>query len=199
MSFIIRPAEPEDRDALARCIAEGFERDFSILCKDIGKTARALAGGIQTQRFFVAEQAESSAGRPPALWGAAAVSDCRGRAVKTDRAAYLKHFGPLRGRLALLALKPEFEPPLDYPPSVGYLEFVAVGRQFRRRGVATALLQKIVTSGLYADYILDVTDINAAAIQCYEKAGFREFQRVPEKHRKQKGFSAKIYMKYVGA
>ena len=74
-----------------------------------------------------------------------------------------------------------------------------MGRQFRRRGVATALLQKIVTSGLYADYILDVTDINAAAIQCYEKAGFREFQRVPEKHRKQKGFSAKIYMKYVGA
>ena len=73
MSFLIRPAEPEDRDALARCIAEGFERDFSILCKDIGKTARALAGGIQTQRFFVAEQAESSAGRPPALWGAAAV------------------------------------------------------------------------------------------------------------------------------
>ena len=149
MKTTLRPASPKDRQALARCIAEGFEKDFSILCKDMDKTARALEGGVQTQRFWVAE-------REGVLIGTAAVSDCQGRAVLTDKAGYRKHFGPLRGRLALLVLKEEFEAPLDIPPETGYLEFVTTDRRFRRQGVATALLQKIVSSGLYRDYILDV-------------------------------------------
>ena len=191
MKTTLRPASPKDRQALARCIAEGFEKDFSILCKDMDKTARALEGGVQTQRFWVAE-------REGVLIGTAAVSDCQGRAVLTDKAGYRKHFGPLRGRLALLVLKEEFEAPLDIPPETGYLEFVTTDRRFRRQGVATALLQKIVTSGLYRDYILDVVNTNANAIRLYEKLGFREFRRSPEKHGTKKGFSAKIYMKYGG-
>lgn len=187
----VRPAAAEDRPELARCIAEGFEEDFSILCKDTDRTAQAIENGVQTQRFWVAW-------RESALIGAAALSDCRGRAVLTDKAAYLKHFGPLRGRLALFALKKEFEAPLDLPPETGYLEFVTTDRRFRRQGVATALLQKIVSSGLYRDYILDVVNTNAGAIRCYEKLGFRQFQPAGEKNAKQKGRGAKIYMKYGG-
>lgn len=107
-TLTIRPALPQHRQGLARCIAEGFERDFSALCKDTEKTARAIEGGIRTSRFWVAEEKDIPA-------GTAALSDCRERAVRTDRAGYLKHFGPLRGRLALLVLKGEFEAPAGFP------------------------------------------------------------------------------------
>ncbi len=33
----IRKAEETDRNSAALCIAEGFEKDFSVLCKDIKK------------------------------------------------------------------------------------------------------------------------------------------------------------------
>ena len=188
-TLTIRPALPQHRQGLARCIAEGFERDFSALCKDTEKTARAIEGGIRTSRFWVAEEKDIPA-------GTAALSDCRERAVRTDRAGYLKHFGPLRGRLALLVLKGEFEAPLDFPPETGYLEFVTVARRCRRQGIATALVQKILSSGLYQDYILDVVNTNTGAFRCYEKMGFRPFRQVPEKHSRQKGFDCKIYMKY---
>ena len=88
------------------------------------------------------------------------------------------------------------KPPLDFPPETGYLEFVTVARRCRRQGIATALLQKILSSGLYQDYILDVVNTNTGAFRCYEKMGFRPFRQVPEKHSRQKGFDCKIYMKY---
>lgn len=187
-TLTIRPALPQHRQGLARCIAEGFERDFSALCKDTEKTARAIEGGIRTSRFWVAEEKDI-------LAGTAALSDCRERAVRTDRAGYLKHFGPLRGRLALFVLKEEFETPLKIPEKTGYLEFAAVDRRFRRQGVATALLQKILSSGLYQDYLLDVVNTNTGAIRLYEKLGFQTVRQIPEKHGKQKGFDFRIIMR----
>lgn len=48
----------------------------------------------------------------------------------------------------------------------------------------------------YQDFVLDVTDINDNAIQCYMRIGFEEFKRILEKHGKQKGFNERIFMRY---
>lgn len=48
----------------------------------------------------------------------------------------------------------------------------------------------------YNAYVLDVTDINIPAINCYNNLGFKEFKRIKEKHGRQKGFNEKIYMEY---
>ena len=93
-------------------------------------------------------------------------------------------------------LREEFEVPLDYPPSTGYLEFVTVRQAWRGKGVASRLVRESMALSGYRDFVLDVTDINTAAIRCYTRLGFREFKRVPEKHPKQKGFGAKVYMRY---
>ena len=37
MEIKIRQAEENDREAIGYCIAEGFERDFSLFSKDIDK------------------------------------------------------------------------------------------------------------------------------------------------------------------
>lgn len=189
---MIRRAIESDREAIALCIAEGFEKDFSVLCKDTGTVAKAISGGIQIDKFYVAETEEGIA-------GVAAVSDCKGRAVVTDATSYRKHFGLIKGIIAGMVLKEEFEAVLEYPSTVGYLEFVTVRGQYRRQGLATTLLKECLAVGEYEEYVLDVTDVNTAARSCYTKIGFSEYQTVPEKHPKQKGFNAKIYMKYKPA
>ena len=43
----IRKATEQDRYAIALCIADGFEKDFSVLSKDNRKIASAIATGLQ--------------------------------------------------------------------------------------------------------------------------------------------------------
>ena len=106
------------------------------------------------------------------------------------------HFGFIKGLIGALVLKEEFEGQLEYPVTTGYIEFVAVRKKYRKQGIATMMLKESMTLTNYQDFVLDVTDVNQNAIQCYAKVGFEEFKRIPEKHGKQKGFNEKIFMRY---
>lgn len=185
----IRKAEETDRKNAALCIAEGFEKDFSILCKDHQKVAEAIAAGLNMERFYVADIKGDVA-------GVLAISDCGGRAAKAEKVSLKKHFGFFKGMIAALVLKEEFEKQLEYPITTGYIEFVAVRKKYRRQGIATAMLQESMRLTNYRDFVLDVTDINQHAIQCYTSIGFEEFKRIPEKHGRQKGFNERIFMRY---
>lgn len=189
MDINIRQATEDDRSDIALCIAEGFKKDFDVLCKNTHTVATAISTGIQISKFYVTESENE-------IVGVMAISDCNGRAVATDIASYKKNFGFIKGNIANLVLKEEFESPLDYPPTTGYIEFVAVRNTYQRKGIATTMLKESIIQSFYGDYVLDVTDVNTAAIRCYSALGFKEFKRIKEKHSKQKGFSAKIYMRY---
>ena len=189
MNINIRQADENDRRDIALCIAEGFKKDFDVLCKNTQTVAAAISTGIQISRFYVAESENE-------VVGVLAISDCSGRAAVTDITSYKENFGFIKGNIANFVLKEEFESSLDYPPTTGYIEFVAVRNTHQRKGIATSLLKESMRLSSYDDYVLDVTDVNIAAIRCYSALGFREFKRVKEKHSKQKGFSAKIYMRY---
>ena len=49
----IRKAKETDRNNVALCIAEGFEKDFSILCKDNQKVADAIKAGLDMERLVL--------------------------------------------------------------------------------------------------------------------------------------------------
>ena len=49
----IRKAKETDRNNVALCIAEGFEKDFSILCKDNQKVAEAIKAGLDMERLVL--------------------------------------------------------------------------------------------------------------------------------------------------
>ena len=189
MNINIRQANENDRCDIALCIAEGFKKDFDVLCKNTHTVATAISTGLRISKFYVAESENE-------VVGVMAISDCNGRAAATDIAFYKKNFGFIKGIIANLVLKEEFESALDYPPTTGYIEFVAVRNAHQRKGIATFMLKESIRQSSYEDYVLDVTDVNTAAIRCYSAIGFYEFKRVKEKHSKQKGFSAKIYMRY---
>ncbi len=189
MNINIRQANENDRCDIALCIAEGFKKDFDVLCKNTHTVATAISTGLRISKFYVAESENE-------VVGVMAISDCNGRAAATDMASYKENFGFFKGNIANLVLKEEFESPLDYPPTTGYIEFVAVRNTHQRKGIATSMLKESMIQSSYEAYVLDVTDVNTAAIRCYSALGFKEFKRVKEKHSKQKGFSAKIYMRY---
>ncbi len=186
----IRKAVFTDRKQIAYCIAEGFEKDFQALCKDVQVVTNAIESGIQVERFFVAVEDETH------IVGALAISDCHGRCLLTDSKAYKKHFGFVKGTMAAMIMKEEFEKPLAYPDTVGYIECVCVLKSYQRKGISTQMLEYAMENSQYIDYELDVTDINQGAIKCYQKFGFSEYKREKVKHAKQKGFKEKIFMKY---
>lgn len=185
----IRKASETDRDNVAMCIAEGFEKDFSILCKDNQKVADAIANGLNMERFYVADVDGNVA-------GVLAISDCNGRAAKVEKVSLRKQLGLFKGIIGAFVLKEEFEKQLEYPVTTGYIEFVAVRKKYRKQGIASTMLRESMLLTKYQDFVLDVTDINEKAIRCYSSIGFEEFKRIPEKHGKQKGFNEKIYMRY---
>lgn len=185
----IRKAKEADRNSMALCIAEGFEKNFSVLCKDNQKVAAAIASGLKVEGFYVADIEGSIA-------GVLAISDCNSRAARVESVSLKKQFGFFKGIIGTFILKNEFEGRLEYPVTTGYIEFVSVRKKYRQQGIATMLLQESMLLTNYRDFVLDVTDINLNAIKCYTKIGFEELERVPEKHGKQKGFQSKIYMRY---
>lgn len=185
----IRKASETDRDNVAMCIAEGFEKDFSILCKDNQKVADAIALGLNMEKFYVADVDGNVA-------GVLAISDCNGRAAKVEKVSLKKQLGLFKGIIGAFVLKEEFEKQLEYPVTTGYIEFVAVRKKYRKQGIASTMLRESMLLTNYQDFVLDVTDINEKAIRCYSSIGFEEFKRIPEKHGKQKGFNEKIYMRY---
>lgn len=185
----IRKASEIDRDNVALCIAEGFEKDFSILCKDNQKVADAIALGLNMEKFYVADVDGNVA-------GVLAISDCNGRAAKVEKVSLKKQLGLFKGIIGAFVLKEEFEKQLEYPVTIGYIEFVAVRKKYRKQGIASTMLRESMLLTNYQDFVLDVTDINEKAIRCYSSIGFEEFKRISEKHGKQKGFNEKIYMRY---
>lgn len=185
----IRKASETDRDNVAMCIAEGFEKDFSILCKDNQKVADAIVLGLNMEKFYVADVDGNVA-------GVLAISDCNGRAAKVEKVSLKKQLGLFKGIIGAFVLKEEFEKQLEYPVTTGYIEFVAVRKKYRKQGIASTMLRESMLLTNYQDFVLDVTDINEKAIRCYSSIGFEEFKRITEKHGKQKGFNEKIYMRY---
>ena len=134
MNINIRQATENDRSDIALCIAEGFKKDFDVLCKNTHTVANAISTGIQISKFYVAESENK-------VVGVVAISDCNGRAATTDIASYKENFGFIKGNIANLVLKEEFESPLGYPPTTGYIEFAAVRNTYRRKGIATSMLE----------------------------------------------------------
>lgn len=86
------------------------------------------------------------------------------------------------------------EYPVEIPDNMGKIEFVATKVEARGKEVAYRLLQHIIQDTGYDAYVLEVASNNVKAIKLYDRLGFKEIKRVPQKHAKQSGFEHLIYM-----
>jgi ribosomal protein S18 acetylase RimI-like enzyme len=186
----VRPAVESDRADIASVIVEAFRREFSALSRNMDKITSALTPAIEVGRFFVAERGAD-------VIGAIACTDHTGRAMRVGAADWRRHLGLVRGEAAARILAGQWMSRLDYPADTGYLEFVAVAERARRQGIATKLVEGVITQTPYIDFELEVTDVNVPARECYRKIGFVDVKQKKEKFGRFKGFRERIWMHYT--
>ena len=187
--MIIRQSEPRDFAQIAHLIVTIFERDFKAMLHTPQKVAASFANGIKAEHFYVAEVDGQIVG----------ITACTS---KYERAIYpafkdcIKNLGPIIGPLARLAYKLEFENILPIPENSGYIEFVAVHPDYRRRGIATKIMHFVVDNNRFNEFRLDVYDNNIAAQICYKLFGYVEVDRQSDPLAWLRGFKYKLIYLY---
>jgi 8-oxo-dGTP diphosphatase len=186
----VRPAVEADRPSIASVIVDAYRHEFSTLSRNMDSVTAALTPAVELDRFFVADRGGD-------VIGAIACTDHTGRAMRVSPADWRRRLGLVRGALAARILALQWTSQLDYPADTGYIEFVAVAERGRRQGIGTQLVEGVIAQTHYADFELEVTDVNAAARECYRKIGFVDVKRKKEKFPRIKGFRERIYMRYT--
>lgn len=180
----VRPAEPRDDAAVARLLYESASGRYDSFAGDGDRALRLLAATIATpgndtsrEEVLVAEVDGQVAG---------AMASFRGDEGPRRRDRFLRLTLRRRApwhwlRILRIARAGAAATPAP-PPGSLYIDGLATGARFRRRGVATALLQaadeRARSLGL-TKLALDTAKHNFAAQALYEGAGFRESGRVP--------------------
>lgn len=180
------------RKKISDIFVGGFIQWLQYFSKDPEKLSRAFAHMFVLDSFYVA-----LIGGEPA--GIAACTDGKTPPVRLQPKELRRHLGLIMGTIAGKVLKKELENhpyPFSMASGWGSVEFVATDAKHRGKGVAQAIIRHIVAQTPYSVYVLEVADTNTSAVGLYEKLGFREFMRTPQKHSKQSGINHLVYMKY---
>ena len=184
----------DPRPVMSKIFVGGWYDVLKILCKDKGKLERAFEHIFKLDDFYVALVEQK-------IMAFIAVSERKNerRVIQLDRKELRKHLGFIRGSLTNWALTKEMidkKYPFAIPVGTGVIEFVATLPEARGKGLAGKLIEYVMETCEYQEYILEVVDTNYGAIKLYERLGFSEFQREKSKHpKKYSGFEYMIYMK----
>lgn len=127
------------REQMSRIFAEGFTQWLGFFSKDKQTIARAFAHMFALNRFYVAVTEDRK------VAGMAACSDANVPSVKLNPKELRKHLGLVKGTLAGLFLKKEFEATLADPsPVKGSIDFVGTAPEFRGQGAAMVIIRHII-------------------------------------------------------
>lgn len=180
------------RKKISDIFVDGFIQWLQYFSKDSEKLSRAFEHMFILNSFYVLVMD----GQPA---GIAACTDGNTSPIQLQSKELRRHLGLVMGTIAGKVLKKELENhPYPFPVESGWgsVEFVATDAKYRGKGVASAIIQHIISETPYSTYILEVADTNTSAVKLYEKLGFREFMRTPQKRSKQSGINHLVYMKY---
>lgn len=186
--------ETDVRKQMGEIFAEGFTQWLGYFSKDKYVIAKAFNHMFILDQFYVAIANGEIA-------GIAACTDGKSPSVRLDKKELRKHLGFLKGSLASIFLKKDFEATYDdFPPNTGSIEFVGTAPKFRGQGVASQIIQHIIENTPYDRYVIEeVADTNIPAMRLYKKLGFEEYKRkpMPKKVAKKNGINSLVSLKYV--
>lgn len=180
------------RTRISEVYVDGFGEHLEYFSKDRRKLADAFAHMLVLELFYVA----LADGEPA---GIAACTNGVELCVRHDRTQLRQHLGFVRGTIADVVFKREFQKPWEQSTDgLVSIEFVATASAHRGQGAATALLNHLLALPDYNEYVLeDIADTNTPALKLYEKLGFREYERKNVKHTKRTGINAYVSMRLV--
>lgn len=182
------------RNQISEIFAEGFSQWLVFFSKDKNIIAKAFAHMFVLDQFYVAVADNKVAGM-------VACTDCMTLSVRLNKKELRKHLGFIKGSIAGIVLRKEFEKTFkNPPPETGSIEFVGTASEFRGKSVATQIINYIISNTTYGQYLIEeVADTNTPAMNLYKKLGFKEYNRIPipQKRAEKIGINNFIALKYV--
>ncbi len=178
---------------ISQIFVDGFYQWLHYFSKDKEKLAKAFRHMFNPEVFHIAVENDE-------VLGITACTDGKTPSVRLQRKELRKHLGFIMGTVTYYVLRQEFEKkqyPFEITSGMGTVEFVAVSSKHRGKGVASAIINHIIRTTSYQEYVLEVADTNSNAVSLYRKLGYEEFLRVAQKHPEKSGINYLIYMKYT--
>lgn len=125
------------RSQMAQIFADGFTQWLGYFSKDKNVIAKAFAHMFVLDQFYVAKIDNKIAGM-------VACTDCTTPSVRLNKKELRKYLGFVKGSIAGIVLKKEFESPFTNPPTdTGSIEYVGTASEFRGKGVASQIIKYI--------------------------------------------------------
>lgn len=180
------------RNQMSQIFAEGFTQWLGYFSKDKNVIAKTFAHMFVLDKFYVAIVENK-------ITGMVACTDCKTLSIQLNKRELRKHLGVVKGSVAGIVLKKEFESPFKSPQvDTGSIEYVGTASKFRGKGVASQIIKYIFDNTPYREYIIEeVADTNIPAMNLYKKIGFEEYKRIPvsQKNAKKIGVNYLISLK----
>jgi ribosomal protein S18 acetylase RimI-like enzyme len=179
------------KEKISELFVEAFGRDLKIISNDTGKLIKAFSHMFVLDYFYVGIIDNEIAGMMVCV-------DKEHYCIKSDRKILVKNLGLIKGLLANMIFKKYFNKYPKYPvetdEETGSIEFVATNKKYRKKGIATTIMEYIFSLNMYEKYILEVADTNERAYNLYKKLGYREIYKIKQKFSKMIGINYLVYM-----
>ena len=182
----------DPRPQMGMIFAEGFAHLFEAFSKDTKLLAKAFSHIFDLQYFYVAVQGNEITAMTACTDGISPIT--------FDKAICRKELGFLRGWIAYTSLTKHMvnhKFPFDFTPTMGRIEIVGTAPAFRGKGMAYSLLNHVIASTQYKEYVLEVVDDNDGAIKLYKKLGFEIIDKVQMPIAMRSKINAFLYMKRI--
>ena len=178
----------EYRHQIAEVLTQGFAEDFAFFSKNADVLADAFAPMLILERFHIA----LVDGEPAAI---AVVTEGEQECFKPDRHELQRVLGPLHGMISYRIIRSQFMGAYDGArDGLTEIAFVTTAPQHQGKGVATALMRRLLELPSNEFVLRDIKDTNTPALGLYAKLGFTETRRRHIKFAKRAGFSAYVSM-----
>ncbi|MCX8059401.1 MAG: GNAT family N-acetyltransferase [Spirochaetes bacterium] len=167
-----------------------YEKDFSLLSRNPHKVYNLFLNAFKYELFFIVYYDLTPV-------GIFALSDGINRFLKFRIKDFIKNLGLIKGLIAYLFMKYEYEQKIKMKKEGLYIDIIAIKKEFQGMGIGKKIIEFIRNYSIEnKKYIeLDVNSNNYKAINLYEKNGFI---KINEKKifllKGLKGFDKKIRM-----
>lgn len=104
--------------------------------------------------------------------GMVSFSNSRHTAVRFSKQICKEQYGVFYGSITYNILTAFFAKPF-VKPGEGYIDFLCVDENYRRKGIASKLLEFVYENTDYQHYYLEVLGKNKGAIKLYERQGYK--------------------------
>lgn len=182
------------REKISGLFVDAYGKDLKFFSKDEHTLKKAFSHIFVLEYFYTAVIDNEIAGMAVCI-------DQEHFCIKHNGNILRKYLGLIRGSFADMVLTYYFNKYPKYHEKTGIdektasIEFVAVSSKYRKKGVASSLLNHILAFPEYRDYILEVADTNIHALRLYKKLGFKEVYRKKQAFGKYIGIHYLLYMK----